>query len=165
MSDDAHSVVVFNVSDQPFAASVEYVAEVVPIPWLAKPPGMPSIVQGILNLGGVAVTVLRADLLLGLEPFSVGLDSSILIMKERAVPMGLLVQHVDGVYPLSACRVLPIDETRTFQGCVEAQLEIGEQAIPLLSWPKILLEEERQRVLDYLGQMSKRLDDLAEELS
>jgi purine-binding chemotaxis protein CheW len=161
----AHSVVIFTVSGQPFALSVEAVAEVVPIAWLAKPPGMPPIVQGVLNLGGAAVTILRSDLLLGVAPFPVGLDSSILIMRGGDLPLGLLVEQVQAVRPLSACRHMPIDDVRSFQGCVEAQLEVGELAVTLLSWPKLLLEEEKQRLAAFQDRMAERLSELADDMS
>src|SRR5512145_2933093 len=80
--DDLHSVVIFRLGGQHFAVPVAEVREVVPYCWLAQPPRMPSFVQGVLNLGGVAVPVLRLDHLLGLPPNAViGLDASLLIMR------------------------------------------------------------------------------------
>jgi purine-binding chemotaxis protein CheW len=161
----AHSVVIFTVSGQAFALSVEAVAEVVPIAWLAKPPGMPSIVQGVLDLGGAAVTVRRADLLLGLDPFPVGLDASILIMRSGGLALGLLVEQVQAVRSLSACRAMPLDDAQSFQGCVLAQLDVGDLAVTLLSWPKLLLEEEKQRLAAFQDRMAGRLSELADDMS
>ncbi|HSV30141.1 MAG TPA: chemotaxis protein CheW, partial [Candidatus Omnitrophota bacterium] len=95
------SVVIFRLGGEAFGMPVEAVREVVPIAWLAKPPQLPSLVEGILNLGGIAVPVLKLDQVLGLAGARYGLDASILIMKGDA-PLGLLVEHVDGVRRLEA---------------------------------------------------------------
>jgi purine-binding chemotaxis protein CheW len=165
MAGDLESIIHFTVSGQPFALSVDVVREVVPIAWMAKPVGMPSIVHGVLNLGGVAVPVLRADLLLGLVPFALGLDASVLIMKGAEPPLGLLVEHVEGVRSAAAYGVLPLNEAQSFRGCVEAQLDGAGEVLPLLSWPRLLLEEERTRLAEFQQRSAKRLDEMAEGLS
>jgi purine-binding chemotaxis protein CheW len=157
-----HSLVVFRVGDDSFAVPVDAVAEVVPIAWLSRPPHMPFIVHGILNLGGVAVPVLRTDRLLGMADSAFGLDASILVMKGGSAPLGLLVGHVEGVRPAAEFEILPLADRQSFQGCLAAELDGPGGCIHLVAWDKMLLEEERLRLDQFQRQTQDRLADLAE---
>lgn len=159
---ELHSLVIFRVGDDTFAVPVETVAEVVPIAWLARPPHMPTIVHGILNLGGTAVPVLRCDRLLGMDDARFGLDASILIMKGGPAPLGLLVGHVDGVRPAAAFQVMPLADRQSFQGCLAAELDGPTGTVHQIAWEKVLLEEERRRLADFQRHTQDRLRELAE---
>lgn len=159
LDSDLDSLVVFIVGEENFAIPVDAVAEVVPIAWLARPPQMPAIIHGVLNLGGSAVPVLRSDRLLGLADARFGLDASILVMK-GAVPLGLLVGHVEGVRPAAAFQVMPLASARSFQGCLAAELDGPSGPVHLIAWDKVLLEEERVRLDDFQHRSQDRLADL-----
>lgn len=118
--DELHSLVIFRLDGQIFAVPVDAVREVVPYAWLAQPPRMPAFVQGVLNLGGTAVPVLRLDHLLGLARGTIGLGASILIMKTTGAPLGLLVEHVDGVQPVAAMRPMPMESGTPSRGASPA---------------------------------------------
>ncbi|MCR6632293.1 MAG: chemotaxis protein CheW [Magnetospirillum sp.] len=160
--DDLSSVVVFRLCGQLFAVTVDAVREVVPYAWLATPPRMPAFVQGVLNLGGLAVPVLRLDMLLGMPPAAIGLSASILIMKSTGTPMGLLVEHVEGVRPRAGFQFAAVDEAHSFQGCVAGQLESPQGAMQLVSWERVLLVEEERRLAQFQQDAQDRLADLAD---
>lgn len=160
--DDLHSVVIFRLDGQLFAIPVSEVREVVPYAWLGRPPLMPSFVQGVLNLAGVAVPVLRLDNLLGLPPSTIGLDASILIMKTSAEPLGLLVEHVEGVRPGAEFQFNPVDDRQSFQGCLGGQLHGPQGDIHLISWQKVLMEEESRRLDHFRQSAQARLAEMAD---
>ncbi len=151
-----HGLVAFRLVGQPFALPVEAVAEVVPIAELGHPPQMPAAVEGVLNLAGKAVPVLRLDHLLGLAGGRYGLDASILVMR-GARSVGLLVGHVDGVVNADSLQVLPVAETDSFNGCVVAELASAAGLRHLLSWDRLLLEEERRRLDEFAARAQERL--------
>lgn len=160
--DQSSSVVLFRLCGQPFALPVDAVSEVVPIAWLARPPQLPSAVEGILNLGGLAVPVLRLDRLLGLSGARFGLDASILIMK-GAAPLGLLAEHVDGVKPASAFSRVAVESGASLNGCLAAELEAPDGGVfHLLSWERLLMEEEKGRLADFQARSQSRLAELAD---
>lgn len=159
--DKLHSVVIFRLDRRPFAIAAECIREVVPFAWLEQSPRMPAFIQGVLNLGGVAVPVLRLDRLLGMPDSVIGLDASILIMKHPGSPMGLLVEHVDGVRPVSDFQYMAVDDRHSFQGCLAGQLAGPAGDVPLVSWEKLLLEEERQRLDGFQRSAQDRLAQLA----
>jgi purine-binding chemotaxis protein CheW len=160
--DELHSLVIFRLGGQSFAIAVEAVSEVVPYAWLATPPRMPSFIQGVLNLGGTAVPVLRLDRLLDLPSATIGLSSSILVMKTGGAPLGLLVEQVDGVQSNAEFQYMPVDAGQSFQGCLTAQLAGARGGVHLISWDKVMLEEERQRLEDFQRRAQDRLADLAD---
>lgn len=159
---DLSSIVVFRLCGSAFAVPVADVREVVPYAWLAQPPRMPSFVHGILNLGGVAVPVLRLDQLLALPPAQIGLGASILIMKTTGQPLGLLVEHVEDVRPGGEFQLLPMEEQHSLQGCVVGQLHGPQGDLHLVSWEKVLLAEERHRLDQFQNSAQQRLAELAE---
>lgn len=162
-SGDIVGVITFRLCGQSFGLPVGTVREVVPIAWLDRPPHMPSMVQGVLNLGGQAVPVLRLDKLLGLQDATYGLDASILIMRDDQTtgrPLGLLVEHVDGVRSPDDFTTLGFADRQSFNACLADQLERDGKVIQLLSWRNILLVEERRRLADFQAMAQARLADL-----
>lgn len=159
---DLHSVVIFRLSGQLFAIPVADVREVVPYAWLEQPPRMPGFVQGVLNLGGLAVPVLRLDKLLDTPPAVIGLDASILIMKGADSPLGLLVEHVEGVRSAAEFQFTAIDDGQSFQGCLAGQLhDPTGLAVHLLSWRAVLMAEEGRRLEHFQQSAQERLAELA----
>lgn len=157
-----NGVVTFRLCGQVFGLAVESVREVVPIAWLDRPPQTPSLVHGVLNLGGRAVPVLRLDRLMGLADGNFGIDASILIMREveGAQVMGLLVEHVDGVRRPDSFTAMGFCDRGSFNGCLADQLDFKGQVVLLLAWRNLLLEEERQRLADFQAVTQARLADL-----
>ena len=151
-----HGLVAFRLGGLAFAVPVEAVAEVVPIARLGRPPHMPAAVEGILNLAGRAVPVLRLDRLLGLADGRYGLNASILVMRGSR-PVGLLVEHVDAVVNAGDLQVLPVAAAESFNGCVIAELAHGAGVRHLLSWDHLLLEEERRRLGEFAAREQERL--------
>ncbi len=154
-------IVVFRLGERDFALPAADVREVVPFAWLSRPLQMPSAVEGVLNLGGDAVPVLRLDRLLALPDGGAGLDSSILIMRGRPL-LGLLVDRVDFVRRGCEVTVAPLEEERSFNGCVTASVAFGGDALPLLSWPRLLVAEERMRLGEFQARAQARIDDVTE---
>lgn len=154
---DGLAVVTFRLGGQAFGFGAEWVAEVVPNAWLARPPALPAMAAGLLDLGGTAITVLRGDLLLGLPEQSFGLDASILVMKGQRGRVGLLTGRVDGVRDLQSFRYQPVDGDQNFQGCLRAQLVSDGFVVHLLDWPRMLGAEEQARLDEFQQRAAQRL--------
>jgi purine-binding chemotaxis protein CheW len=122
---------------------------------LARPPGLPSAVEGILNFGGTAVPVLRLDRLLNLRVQEVGLYSMLIILKGFA----LLVERTSEVLPVSTSELLPLGEEDSCNACAEATISLGGQTVHLLSPQRILLEKERQTVSGIQASAQRRIEE------
>lgn len=163
--DDSQSVVTFTLSGCHLAVTTRDVSEIVPNAWLSHPPRMPSFIRGVLNLGGVAVPVLALDRLLGLGEGQFDLGSSILVMKASGAGIGILVEHVDGVWPITRFQTSVLSDQISLQGCIQAQLQDGARSVQLLSWRDVLLQEEYQRLDQFRRAVDTRLLDLADAAS
>lgn len=161
---DLDSVVIFRLGADTFAIPAEVVREVVPIAWLSRPPRMPSLIHGILNLGGAAVPVLKLDAVLGVEGCRFGLDASILIMRGDS-PLGLLVEHVEGVRRIADFTLVPLADRHSHNGCLVGALAADGAAIHLVAWGRVLLEEERRRLAEFQAHTQQRLAELVDETS
>ncbi len=159
-------MVVFYLAGHPCALRLECVREIVPMPQLSCPPGMPSLLQGFLNLAGTAVPVLRLDRLFGFNEPPIELFTPLLVVKSGAGLIALLVEHVSEVLvalPESGAEApLPVETTDTFKGCVEAVVRSAGRNIHVLALDRILLEQERQCVADFQAREQARLLALAE---
>jgi purine-binding chemotaxis protein CheW len=84
-------LLVFYLAGQLAALPLENVQSIVPMAQLSRPPGLPSPLEGILNLAGRAVPVWRLDRLLQLPEQRAGLYSMLILLKGVSdVPTALL---------------------------------------------------------------------------
>jgi purine-binding chemotaxis protein CheW len=164
---DISGIVVFRMGTQYFGLRVEQVREVVPVAWLDRPPNLSSLVEGILNLGGEAVPVLRLDRLLDQAEGRYGLDASILIMRPQPeqASLGLLVEHVEGVRELEDFRAMGLPAGQSFNDCLVEVLERDGKTVNMLSWKRLLLEQEARNLAEFQGRAQARLDRLADSPS
>jgi purine-binding chemotaxis protein CheW len=160
----ASSIVMFSLQGLRFGLPVDDVREVVPLAWLDRPPHQSSLVEGILNLGGQAVSVLRLDRLLGLEAGHYGLDASILVMRPRPgeAVFGLLVEHVDGVRETGEFTAMGLPAGQSFNDCLAEVLERDGSTLTLLAWGRVLLVQERERLSEFQARAQARLAVLSD---
>ena len=141
---------------------LETVAEIVPMAALVRPPNKPALIEGLLNLAGTAVPVLRLDRLFGLAEQEAGLYTPLLVVRSKAGLVALWVDHVAEVLATSESPVLPVEPGCTFNGCVDAVLGAAACPIHVLAIERILLEKERHCMAEFQVREQKRLDELEE---
>ncbi len=149
---------VFTLAGQPCAIPLESVREVVPMAQLARPPGLPALLEGFLNLRGEAVPVVRLRRLFGLPEASPGLYTPVVILKEG--PLALLVDEVSGILSAPEEARLPVQEGHAFNDCVEAEVVLDGRTVHLLSKDRLLLEQERRRIAELQVTAQRRLSEL-----
>ncbi|WP_068437756.1 chemotaxis protein CheW [Magnetospirillum sp. XM-1] len=161
---DVSGIVMFRLAGQGFGLPVDDVREVVPLAWLDRPPHLPAMIEGILNLGGQAVPVLRLDRLLGVEGSHYGMDASILIMRPRpgGGVLGLLVEHVDGVREFGDFTAMDLPPGQSFNDCLAEVVERDGRSMNLLAWDRILLSQEQAALAEFQARTQQRLDALTE---
>ena len=155
-------LLVFHLSDRLAAVRLEEVERITPMAELATPPGLPAALEGVLNLAGVAVPVLRLDRLFGLPAQRVGLYSILIILKARARGEGrvaLLVDRVSEVVPVPENAFVPIRPGDSLNGCAEATVTVRGDVVHLLSPSRILLAKEREALAEFQIMAQRRLRD------
>jgi purine-binding chemotaxis protein CheW len=136
------------------------VAELILIPSLIRLPGQPAILDGFLNLRGVAVPVaplLRLFLQSAPEP---ALHTPLVVIR---VPNGLLALRVDTVeevVTLDHDAFLQYAPSDSLNDCATAQFHWNGQEVALLSPERLLLTKERECIAGLQAQVQQRLHNL-----
>jgi purine-binding chemotaxis protein CheW len=152
------ALLVFDLAGRLAALPFENVERITPMAELARPPTLPSSLEGILNLAGRSVPVLRLDRLLQLPEQSSGLYSMLVVMKGLSEGrIAMLVDRVSEVLAIPASALLPVGNEHSFNGCVEAVASVRGQMIHLLSPTRILLAKEQQMLSEFQAMAQERL--------
>lgn len=159
--DEAKQLCLFRLATERFALPLDSVDEIVPMAALSRPPSMPSILEGILNLGGVGVPVLRTARLLGLPPSALGLYTPLIVVSDGQSRIALLVDEILGIQSVSGTSRARLEPASSFNGCVDGSLTVGGNAFHQLSLARLLLERERRAVAEFQGVEALRLRELA----
>jgi chemotaxis signal transduction protein len=168
-SETQRSLVVFRLNDRLAAFPLDAVDRIRPMAALARPPSLPSLLEGFLIERDSATAVLRLDRLLNLPPRSPGLYSMLIVFKETCA---VLVDRVLEIRPVDASLWLPLQEPDSFNGCAEATVRVPDewkpdqsgpgpstmnQSIPVLSPRRVLLEKERAVLKEFQQITEERL--------
>ncbi|MFT8246003.1 chemotaxis protein CheW [Roseomonas sp. BN140053] len=140
------------------------VRELLPLPRLSAPPGLPRPVAGFLNLGGEAVPVLALARLLNrteeARRVAGGLYRHIIVLNHTLPRPGggsgrvaLLVDRVLDLVPPPAQPATPPDGHA--DPCVEAEIPLGAALVHLLA-PDRLLREGEAAILAALAEDAQR---------
>jgi purine-binding chemotaxis protein CheW len=156
----AKRAVVFRVADQAYALPLHFVREILPMAWLSRPPGLPPVLAGFLNLRGTAVPVVRLAYLLGLVEPPPGLYTPLIHVRCHDTPLLLLVDAVVGIFPFDESEVVPLHQNRCFNNCAVGLMTCGQTTVVLLSEERLLREEERIRLGELAAIEQSRLSKL-----
>jgi purine-binding chemotaxis protein CheW len=151
--------VVFQLAGNHTALPLESVDRIEPMATLARPPGLPAPLEGVLNVAGTAVPVLRLDRLLQLpERQQAGLYSMLVLLKEiGGGKAAILADRVNEIVSVPGNALLPVGEEDCFHGCAQAVVQLGERRVHLLSPARILLEKERAALAEFREIEQQRL--------
>lgn len=139
------------------------VREILPLPRLWRPPGAPGALAGFLNLAGSAVPVLDLAVLFGLGA-PVTAQAALyrhLVLLHGDAPLALLVDRVSDVVRVEAGQVRPVADEATLNGCVAAEIRLGDTLVHGLAIDRILLAEERERLAARTREAQARLAEWA----
>jgi len=157
------NLLVFHSSGVNCAFPLEAVREIVPMASLSSPPGLPSGLEGFLDLRGTAIPIVRLDRLFDLPEQHPGLYTPMIILRGVLGPIGIVVDSVRGIAPMPSARLIDIPENRTLQGCGTASVELDGELIHLLSPDALLSATEDRLVADYGAMWQARLLHLPEK--
>src|SRR5438132_11427250 len=108
ITENLQSLLIFRSSGLNCAFPLEAVQEIVPMALLARPPGLPSLLAGFLDLRGTAVPIVRLDRLFDLPEQQPGLYTPLIILRGPDSPVGVLVGAVRQIVSATAATFLPL---------------------------------------------------------
>jgi purine-binding chemotaxis protein CheW len=153
-------LVVFDLAGHTAALPIENVYRIAPMARLARPPGLPSLLEGILNVAGTAVPVLRLDRLFHLPLQPLGLYSMLIIVNGiSAGRVAMLVDRVNEVLTVPENALLPIGKEDSFNACAEAAVSARGRVFHLLSPTRLLLQRECEALAEFQATAQRRLQE------
>lgn len=136
------------------------IREILPLPHLHAPPTALGMLAGFLNLGGAPVPVVDLARLFGLrgeaEP-----DPYRHLLLTADGTLALMVDRVLDLVAVGPEAVRSLEQARTLNGCVAAEIASGDRLIHALDLARILSAEERARIDALARQARTRLAALA----
>ena len=153
-------LLVFDISGKFCALPVEDLVEIVPMASLSRPPSMPSIIEGFLNLRGTAVPVVSLSRMFRLQERPLELYTPIIVARGRGCPLAFLVDHVTQILSLSIETAVPLQRDYSFNGCAEAQVATKECVVHIFSSERLLIEKESRCLSEFQAMEQRRLDEL-----
>src|SRR5580700_8397330 len=127
---------------------------------LLTPPGLPSLIAGLLNLRGTAVPIIRIDRLFGAAESQPGLYTPLIILRDTDRPLGMLVSAVDEILTVPEADLLEAGPGATLNGCTTAGTQVQGRTIHLLSTKRLFEESERRVLAEFQVQAQARLRGL-----
>lgn len=158
----SYRLLIFEIAGDSFAIPLDAVREILPLPLLSHPPGIPSFLEGFLNLEGQAVPVLNLARLFRLQGPKTTPYSHLIVLEKTGAPPAILVDRAAGAREVPKESVMPVGQRRSFNDYLEGDARIGRQTIHILSVEKLLLEEERNRIAEFQAMEQERLRQLKE---
>ena len=154
-------VCVFAVGDERFGLRLESMDEIVPMAALSRPPSCPAILEGLLNVRGTPVPVLRLAELMGLPPVELDLYTPLLIVHPVAArgsshSLALLVSRVLAI--AMSPEIRPAAKLDSFNGCVDGQIVHDGETVHVLSMDRLLVEREWRALSDFRAASARRHD-------
>ncbi|HHY94853.1 MAG TPA: purine-binding chemotaxis protein CheW [Firmicutes bacterium] len=144
------ALVVFQLSKEEYAITVDRVREVVNAERITRVPGAPEYVLGVVNLRGRVVPVLDLRRRLGLPPDNPE-HPRIMVVEDGPAVVGMLVDRASEVLRLGAGQlkdpdeVLEGDEDHRF---VEAVANVNGRLIVVLRPLELLARDDRQTIVE-----------------
>lgn len=154
-------IIQFMVSGTLFALKTDDIQEIAHMAELLKPPGLPSFLSGFITIEGQAIPVVDLSILMGASEQPIGLYTPIVILKDKKTPMAFMVEAILNVSPVEQDHLYPLDDETIFNQCVSLSGKNSDgDSFYLLSADRILLAQEKKRILEFQAILQSRLDDL-----
>lgn len=149
--------VLFTLSDRQLALPAEAVAEVVLLPRLWSPPGLPAALAGVMSVRGQPVAVARLEVLLGLENGPRAGAFTPVVILQGASPWGVAVDGA-AVETLEPGRVQPPPPDAVFNNCLAAVAETPAGLVLILDASRLLMAREAAVLTGFLRRAAERLE-------
>ena len=152
----------FRLAGLACAIPLQAVQQIVPMTLLSRPPGLPDILEGFLNLRGAHVPVVQMRRLFDFPPAEPGLHTPVIIMQTPQNRLGLWVDSVTSIIRAPEHTLTPLPCGQILNNCAQARIE-GQAPVHLLCPERILLEQERQAIAQLHSALELRLRQLGQD--
>ena len=156
MASSGSAYLLLDVAGTPCALPRAAVAEILPLPDLHARPATGGWLAGFVNLGGAPIPVIDLAPLLGLRPSAApGLYAHLVLTRDAT--MAYLVDRAADLVTVPEAAIRPAEAEGTLNGCVAAELVIGDRLVHALDPASLLTAQESARVAALTQAAAERL--------
>lgn len=152
--------VVFKVDTAFLAIQATQVIEILHIPELLVPPGLPSILEGFIQIANLTVPVIAMASILELPAVRRQLYTPIIIVQAGKEPMGFAVDDIIQITPIEPENISIISPEKTFNDCVYGAATVNAKETYLLNLERILLLQEQTAISSFTEKIQSRIRNL-----
>ena len=145
------------VADQTYALPLAAVQEVVPLPVLLQPPGLPPVLAGVFNLGGRSVAVIKLSKLFADADAPARRYTPLVVLRGGQPRLALLVDQALGIALIGTKDILPLGDTASFNQCADGIAVVNDRRTILVSPDRLLTKAEQQRLAESAALEQARL--------
>lgn len=127
---------------------------------LLRPPALPPLLEGFLNLRGQAIPVIRMDRLFGLAEAPLRLHTHLVVLRGKR--LAIVTERARDVISVQSGNVVRPPAESIFGDCLESVLRADSGDISLLRVERLLLRQEESRIAELRRIAERRLAELAE---
>jgi chemotaxis signal transduction protein len=141
---EAVEAIVVRLGRGRFAADLASVAEVGRVPDITRIPGVPAWLAGVANWRGRILPILDLRALLGAEVVGATRSSRLLVLTQRSVLVGVLVDTVEGTMTLDAeVAAVPAGLPAEAAGLLSGQLARDDGPVAVIDVDAVMRLRER----------------------
>ncbi|MDN5347537.1 MAG: purine-binding chemotaxis protein CheW [Clostridia bacterium] len=124
--------VVFRLGQESFGIAIEYLQEIIRVPYVVKVPLMPPYMRGLANLRGNILPIYDTRLRLGISGTDDDESNRVIVANAGGKQAGYVVDRVDGVVDIPREAVDEFREKGDTEGYVTKAARVGEGKLVLL---------------------------------
>ena len=159
----ADGLISFEAGGASFAIQASAVSRVLPVPRLTLPPCAPAALAGFFCYGGELVCVLKFCALLDLPcPAKPGLYDHIILLRDQAPRIALLVDHAVELFEPGDGAVVPLATGLSHRDSVAAEITRGDETIQLIDPRRLVSDFERECAERFIAVEERRRGAFAE---
>lgn len=136
------------LDDRRYGINVADIEQIVAMAELYSFPGIPKLLNGFLNLRGVAIPVIRLHRLFGVPAAPIGLWTPLIILRCRDLRLALQVDKVHRILNVSRHEIAPVPSGHVVNDCVEGIVRTAEESVLVVSASRLLLQQENQALAE-----------------
>ena len=164
---DERLLIEFELAGESYGVEISTVREIIRLQEITRVPGVPDVVEGIINLRGVVVPIVDLRKRLGVTVTEQGDDSRVIVTEIDEALVGVLVDAVTGVIRMSAGDLQPLSKhARTDNSdYLEGVAQFDERLVVLVNIVRAL-ERESLKDVKWDGEVvSNAIEAASEEVS
>ncbi len=154
-------VLILRVGQSRYGVPASSVREIVHMAALTLCPGQPSLLEGFLNVRGVAVPVIRLRQLFQAGSENFHMYTPLVILDSADLTAALEADAVEEVAEIDEASLRPLPEGHSANDCAPWAFTWNGEDIPLLSCDLLLLAKERECLGELQAAIQQRLDVLS----